>query len=81
MKKITRIIPLFVKDNMSSFSHARYEKGFTKDMLADAAGISIDAVRKDTLEAELYDLNGRLVGRMPLGKGFYVRSGKKVIVK
>ena len=46
MKKITRIIPLFVKDNMSSFSDARYEKGFTKDMLADAAGISIDAVRK-----------------------------------
>jgi hypothetical protein len=42
---------------------------------------SVGAIRKETLEAELYDLNGRLVGRMPLSKGFYVRNGKKVIIK
>ena len=41
----------------------------------------ISEAGKQPVRAEFYDLNGRLVGSMPIGKGIYVSGGKKIMKK
>ena len=41
----------------------------------------ISEAGRQPVRAEFYDLNGRLVGSMPIGKGIYVSGGKKIMKK